>query len=132
VFVSTREQLNANLYVIDIDGHNLRRLTDNLAEDYTPEWSPDGAQIAFVARNVRDGGLKVHLMQADGSGLRSLGGARVGVVDQSPSWSPDGTRLVFASTTGGSFDIFMLNADGSSVRQLTTHPDDDWGPVWRP
>jgi Tol biopolymer transport system component len=54
--------------------------------------------------------------------------------DVSPAWSPDGTQIAFASMRNGAdtFDIYVMDADGSNVMQLTDHPANDSGPAWSP
>jgi serine/threonine protein kinase len=61
---------NWEIYVADVDGGNLQRLTNNPANDGLPTWSPDGRYIAFVTN--RDGPWAVWLMRPDGSGKRRL------------------------------------------------------------
>ena len=55
---------------MNADGSGKRNLTRNPAQDGSPSWSPDGRRIAFVSN--RDGRLEAHVMNADGSGQRSL------------------------------------------------------------
>lgn len=60
---------------------------------------------------------------------------RVGPADMSgnwPSWSPDGRHVVFQSRRNGYFDIWIINDDGSALRQLTDHADHDYLPEWHP
>lgn len=52
--------------------------------------------------------------------------------DQFPRWSPDGRRIVFASSRGGNFDIYVMDADGSNVTRLTDHKANDEQPSWMP
>jgi predicted Ser/Thr protein kinase len=61
---------NWEIYIADVDGGNLQRLTNNPANDGLPTWSPDGRYIAFVTD--RDGPWAVWLMRPDGSGKRRL------------------------------------------------------------
>ena len=55
---------------MNADGSGKRNLMRNPAKDVRPSWSPDGRKIAFVSD--RDGRLEAHVMNADGSGQRSL------------------------------------------------------------
>jgi TolB protein len=52
--------------------------------------------------------------------------------DQHPKWSPDGRRISFVSSRGGSFDLWVMNADGTNVTRLTDHPANDYDPIWMP
>ena len=72
-FVSDRDG-NREIYVMDADGGNLRRLTDNPVDDWYPSWSPDGKRIAFVSE--RDGNLQIYVMDTDGGNPRNLSNNR--------------------------------------------------------
>jgi TolB protein len=52
--------------------------------------------------------------------------------DQHPKWSPDGKRISFVSSRAGSFDLWMMNADGTNVERLTDHAANDYDPIWAP
>ena len=68
-------------------------------------------------------------MSVDGSDVRNLGTRNWG--DKRASWSPDGRRIVFDSTRTGNRDVFVMNADGSGVRNISRNPADDWADTWR-
>jgi len=51
---------------------------------------------------------------------------------QLPDWSPDGSQIAFQSTGTGNGDLYVMDADGSNVRQLTSTPEADQGPAWSP
>jgi Tol biopolymer transport system component len=90
--------------------------------------SPDGKTIAFVQSSGRLGTIGI-----DGRGLQLFD--LPGGTDR-PVWSPDGTRIAFAMTVldHGAYnsDIYVINADGSSLRRLTTSPAGDQWPSWSP
>ncbi len=95
------------------------------------------ADIAFVSS--RDGDYAIYVMAADGSNERRLTDERgdtstpAGVQFQvDPAWSPDGTRIAFASAREGSFDIYVMNADGTGTTRLTSTDENDQGPTWSP
>jgi len=80
-FVSYRDG-NAEVYLMDSDGSHPVKLTDNLAEDKHPTWSPDGSQIAFTSN--RDGDREIFVMGADGSNPTNL--TDNSVDDWAPHW----------------------------------------------
>ena len=104
------------IYVINVDGSNLTRLTSydfhRIAENLS--WSPDGQHIAF-SENVY-----ISVINADGSNQTRLASG------SHPTWSPDGKRIAF----GSGRDIYVMNADGSNPTRLTSHPAEDFDPDW--
>ena len=103
-----------------------------------PAQSPDGMWIALASR--RDGNREIYVMAADGSAPRNL--TRHEARDTKPAWSPDGRRIAFVSDRPGeseqglllTSDIFVMNADGSGVEQLTSsqRPVFAGDPAWSP
>jgi len=82
-FMSNRDG-NWEIYVVDADGSNQQCLTDNLAADWWPSWSPDGSRIVFTS--ARDGNWEIYVMDTDGSNLQRLTDNPAN--DELPSWSP--------------------------------------------
>jgi Tol biopolymer transport system component len=107
------------------DGSRRINLTDNQADDFWPTWSADGGKIAFIRR------FAVYTMNADGSGETRVIDARC-VRCRSPAWSPDGRRIAFHQQVDGNMDIYVVNADGTALTRLTTHPATDVQPAWSP
>ena len=123
-FTSDRDG-NAEIYVMNADGSNQTRLTNNTTGDWGPAWSPDGARIAFTSD--RDDNWAIYVMNTDGSNQARLTNNTTG--DWWPAWSPDGTRIAFSSARDGNWAIYVMNSDGSNQTQLTAA---DWGPAWSP
>jgi Tol biopolymer transport system component len=93
--------------------------------------------LAFVS--TRDGDYAIFEMNADGGRQNRLTETDVDTVSPrglffqiDPAWSPDGRSLAFASKRSGSFDIYVMRADGSGTRPLTATADDDLHPTWSP
>ena len=133
-FVSERDG-NMEIYVMDADGGNQQRLTNNPDNDWNPSWSPDGKRIVF--RSNRDGHVhvihgiptsEIYVMDADGGNQQRLTENRV--YDYSPSWSPDGKRIAFTSERDGNSEIYVMDADGGNQRNLTNNRHSDFGPAW--
>ena len=108
---------NLEVFVMQVDGSNLRQLTDSPERDYWPDWFPNGKQIAFTS--LRSGVPNIYVMNADGSGQHALtDDTEFGNFE--PDVSPNGKEVVFMRAA--QFEpptIWKINADGTGLTQLT-------------
>ena len=139
-FVTEVSPFNGALYIVNSDGSGFRKLAGGAAYYTRPRWSPDRRRIAF-SRMAEDLRSEILVIDVDGKGgtVRLAEGA-------DPAWSPDGTKIVFTSNggapLGSAFGVYVMNADGSGIRQLTSpnNPEqcsvgasaDDFNPDWSP
>jgi Tol biopolymer transport system component len=107
---------NWDVFVMDADGANVRRLTSNVAQDYPGAWSPDGTQIVFFSR--RDGDGDVYVMDADGSNVRRV--TNEPGAQAADAWLPDGRLVIGSAQEGveGPPDWFVMGPDGSGRASL--------------
>ena len=120
------------IYVMDVDGRNQQRLTENRKNDWSPSWSPDGERIAFASdRKGEFENFEIYVMDVDGGNQQRLTNNRVW--DMDPSWSPDGKRIAFASDRKGefeNFEIYVMDVDGGNLQNLTNNRRHDTNPAW--
>jgi TolB protein len=131
----TDDPLRSNLaevYVINMDGTGLTRLTFNGEEERAPSWSPDGARIVYMCRiGGGSSDFEIRTMNTDGSDRRQLTDNTL--VDATATFSPDGQQIVFQRLVAGRQQLWLMNADGAGQTQLTSPPGlnvyANWGQV---
>ena len=129
VFQSYRDG-KGELYVMEDNGSNLRRLTHSQLGYSRPTWSPDGKQIVFNRdigqNNVQQ--YELFLINADGTAERQL--TNHPGLDTSTTWAPNGRHLAFTSSRTGRWQIHLMDMENGTIKQLTN--DGGTGPAWSP
>lgn len=110
VYFTSRQSGTFEIYSMDINGNGLERLTNGLGMLYAPELSPDGERIIFTNH-----GNGLWVMNADGSNPRAI----TFKDDIDPTWSSDGSMIAFASSRSGKRQLYVANANGKNVNQVT-------------
>jgi TolB protein len=130
----------SEIYISDYDGANATRITINKGLNLSPSWSPDGRMLAYTSYvsygtsfAARFPDIVVHNIYEVGRQMRPAGGSEE-IQSAQPAWSPDGSRLAFTSVRGGAknYNIYVVNRDGSNLRQLTRGDTGDVAPEWSP
>ena len=117
---------NPEIYVLNVATGALRRLTRHAGIDTDPTWSPTGRQLAFVSD--RTGTPHVFVTDTDGANVRQL---TTGGFQTQARWSPKGDTIVYTQRQAG-HQLWAVNPDGSSPRQLTFGPGSAQSASWAP
>ncbi len=132
--------VNADIYAMNPDGSNVRRLTTDSTLERSPSFSPDNRKIVYVRRREGDGPEQLFTANPDGTKQTPLTMPGWAEAVDNPRYSPDGTKIAFEATvrdTGDvlgdpNTDIFVINADGSGLTRLTYEASEDRQPAWSP
>ena len=138
-FTSERDG-HLQIYVMDADGKNQRRLSNDPFLNWDPSWSPDGKRIVFTSTEAKDIERKrpqIYVIDADGKNRRRLSNRFIKDAEWHPAWSPDGKRIAYTSsgamdTAGGFWRIYVIDADGKNRQILSDDAVDDRQPSWSP
>lgn len=126
--VAARSERNdqTGLTAFSASGANRRRLT-TFFEDSHPSWSPDSGQITFESNREGDRRWRIYRVSSGGTGETFMDYGRW------PAWSPDGSAIAYQTcdNSGGRCGLFLINADGSNPRPITSVPGDAM-PAWSP
>ena len=117
------------IWVMDYDGANQRRITTYRSLALTPNVSPDGTRLAFTSYS--EGQPRIFMLSLETGRRVSFHNARSGL-NTTPAWSPDGRKIALASSLTGDPEIYVANADGRSLRRLTYSRGVDISPAWNP
>ena len=123
----------SEIYTYNFSTKKLQRLTENRADDDSPEWSPDGKAIAFTSE--RDGNFEIYIMDSDGKNQRRLTQHPLKLNNWNPVWSPDGKKIAFESQwdkNSKSYNICIMDADGKNLQNLTQNNGNNDSPCWYP
>lgn len=117
------------IYIMEADGSNRQRLTNNVADDSSPIWFPDGETIVFTSN--RDGDNEIYVMAVDGTNVIQL--TDNDTDDYATSISPDGEYIAFVSDRDNGWresEIYIIRRDGSESQRLTHDTYRNLNPEW--
>lgn len=134
VFVSDRDGNRPNLFVMDADGSNVKRISfsKSIANYYQPTWSPRGDKIAFTKST--DQTFYIGVMAVDGAEERLIAS---GYVLECPTWSPNGRYIMYTreASVRDKSQIDMIDLTGRNRRRIPTQKgasDGSWSPLLTP
>ena len=126
-FTSSRDG-NPEIYTMNRDGSDVRRVTNHPTIDTTPTWSPTGTQIAFTSD--RTGSPQIYIVNADGTGLQKITGESW--CDR-PTWSPAPlNEIAYSSRSGAGNTIRIYDFQNRSSRALTDEIGNNESPTFSP
>ncbi|OGF66011.1 MAG: hypothetical protein A2Y62_06070 [Candidatus Fischerbacteria bacterium RBG_13_37_8] len=126
-FTSDRDG-NKEIYLMDYDGYDQRRITDNSILDLFPALGPDGEHIVFsTVRGTKAVLLLYNMFTGEKITLSDAGG-----LNALPAWSLDGQKITFISSRDGNSEIYTINSDGTGLKRITFSPSIEASPAWSP
>ena len=116
------------IYIMDIDGKNKLRLTNNKAIDLSPSWSPDGSKVVYCSfKERRPKIFTINLKTFTDYMVAGFEGINI-----SPAYSPRGGMIAFTSSKDYDPNLYMIGEGGGGLQRLTNGPNIDVSPSWSP
>lgn len=122
-----------DIYLMNADGTNVKRLTDTVGYDGGPFFSPDGSRICWRRFNEDGATAEIYTMALDGSEVRRL--TTLSAMSWAPYYHPSGKYLIFATNLHGfaNFELYLVDAVGKQAPVRVTHMEGfDGLPVFSP
>lgn len=122
-----QESKGKEIYLIDFDGNNLKRLTYDKTVNLSPAWAPDGNWIvytSFAAHNP-------DLIMIDSNGGKRQTLHRLPGLNAAPAWSPDMQKIALVLSRDQNSEVYVLNHE-RKLERLTRHFNIDTSPTWSP
>ena len=121
----------SDIWAMNVDGSNRRPVYVAPEDQFYPSFSPDMKKLLFSTvkgSNARN----IQVLDVASGVVTTLVDSSPTSYDSAPAWSPDGRQIAFESTMDGDREIYVINADGTNLRQLTHNTLWDEGPAWSP
>jgi TolB protein len=118
----------SEIYIADYDGHNTQAVTRDNTLVAAPCWAP--GRLALYYTSYKQGNPDIFYHNLGTGERRAI--ARYSGLNTSASVSPDGKRVAMILSKAGSPDVYVCDADGSNLKQLTFTKEDESSPCWSP
>ncbi|MBK9176145.1 MAG: PD40 domain-containing protein [Flavobacteriales bacterium] len=125
---TTVHKVDGELMIMDLRTRSETRIHGTARFDGLPDWSPNGAWIAYHSCDTS--GCHLRMVRPNGSDDTAL--VQDGFDNRWPAWSPDGQWIAYTSVRPRSTELVIVRPDGTGMQQLTDNDGRDEAGAWRP
>lgn len=127
---TVRENGQTDLWALNVTSRVPIRITNDLADERDPAWSPDGRRLAYASN--KDGNWEIYIYDLQTGETRRMTFNLA--FEGAPSWSPDGNFLAYETYQNGNLDIYVLPVTdvNATLQPVTQEASPDFSPAWSP